>query len=156
MRLIGRIFVIFFACLCASVAAGMVVTFAVAMPAWGQLGIDSMQRGPIELMWAFGVIFISAYALMPLLIVVVAAEAFSIRSLLFYAVAGALLGCVLYMQAAGWAAGTVNVEGFARREIEIMAAAGIVAGFVYWLAAGRNAGRWHADPPALPPPSASP
>jgi hypothetical protein len=34
------------------------------------------------------------------------------------------------------------VNGFARRELEIMAAAGIVAGFVYWAIAGRNAGRW--------------
>jgi hypothetical protein len=158
MKLIGRLFVIFFACLLASFAAGMVVTFAVAMPAWSQLDLGTMDQGPFELMWAFGVIFISAYALVPLLIVVVAAEAFSIRSVLFYAVAGALLGCVLYLHAAGWAAGTIDVQGFARREIEIMAAAGIVAGFVYWLVAGRNAGRWHGggQPPLSPPPSAPP
>jgi hypothetical protein len=153
MKLIGRLFVIFFACLLASFAAGMVVTFAVAMPAWSQLDLGTMDQGPFELMWAFGVIFISAYALVPLLIVVVAAEAFSIRSVLFYAVAGALLGCVLYLQAAGWAAGTVNVQGFARREIEIMVAAGIVAGFVYWLVAGRNAGLWHERPPSASPPA---
>ncbi|MGD9845656.1 MAG: hypothetical protein AB7O60_00010 [Variibacter sp.] len=154
MKLIGRLFVIFFACLLASFAAGMVVTLAVAMPAWSQLDLGTMDQGPFDLMWAFGVIFISAYALVPLLIVVVAAEAFSIRSALFYAVAGALLGCVLYLQAAGWAAGTVDVQGFARREIEIMAAAGIVAGFVYWLVAGRSAGRWHEPPPGAPPPAA--
>jgi len=29
-----------------------------------------------------------------------------------------------------------------RREVEIMAGAGIVAGLVYWLIAGRNAGAW--------------
>lgn len=154
MKLIGRLFVIFFACLLASFAAGMVVTLAVAMPAWSQLDLGTVDQGPFDLMWAFGVIFISAYALVPLLIVVVAAEAFSIRSALFYAVAGALLGCVLYLQAAGWAAGTVDVQGFARREIEIMAAAGIVAGFVYWLVAGRSAGRWHEPPPGAPPPAA--
>ncbi len=29
-----------------------------------------------------------------------------------------------------------------RREVEIMAGAGIIAGLVYWLIAGRNAGEW--------------
>lgn len=156
MRLIGRAFVILFACLLACLAAGMVVTLAVALPAWSQLELGQFDYEPVEMMWAFGLIFVSAYALMPLIIVVVAAEAFAIRSALFYAVAGGLLGCVLYLNAAGWAAGTIDVQGFARREIEIMAAAGIVAGFVYWLVAGRNAGRWRDDTRQLPPPPQSP
>jgi hypothetical protein len=84
--------------------------------------------------------------------VIVAAEAFAIRSLLFYAVAGALLGCVLYLNFGGWNWAAVTVQGFARREIEIMAAAGIVAGFAYWALAGRNAGKWRESRADIPPP----
>jgi hypothetical protein len=35
------------------------------------------------------------------------------------------------------------------RGVEIMAAAGIVAGFVYWALAGRNAGAWRKPSTAL-------
>jgi len=39
-----------------------------------------------------------------------------------------------------------------RRHLEIMTGAGIVAGLVYWLIAGRNAGAWRERPPPLSPP----
>jgi hypothetical protein len=55
---------------------------------------------------------------------------------------------------------TLRFEGIVRRHLEIMTGAGIVAGFAYWMIAGRNAGAWREPPPALPPPpplpSASP
>ena len=142
MALIGRIFVILFACLLASFAAGLVVTLAVVLPDLSDLALGPFEQGAFGLMIGFGALFVSFYAFVPVLLVIVAAEAFSIRSLLFYAAAGALLGCVLYLNFGGWNWGAVTVQGFARREIEIMAAAGIVAGFVYWVIAGRNAGKW--------------
>jgi hypothetical protein len=46
-----------------------------------------------------------------------------------------------------WSQLALSVDGFARRELEIMAAAGIVAGLVYWGIAGRRAGAWRAPPP---------
>jgi hypothetical protein len=39
-----------------------------------------------------------------------------------------------------------------RRHLEIMTGAGIVAGIVYWLIAGRNAGAWRNPPPPRTPP----
>ena len=142
MALIGRTFVILFACLLASFAAGLVVTLAVVLPDLSDLALGPFEQGAFGLMIGFGALFVSFYAFVPVLLVIVAAEAFSIRSLLFYAAAGALLGCVLYLNFGGWNWSAITVQGFARREIEIMAAAGIVAGFVYWVIAGRNAGQW--------------
>ena len=49
---------------------------------------------------------------------------------------------------------TFQFEGIVRRHLEIMTGAGIVAGVVYWMIAGRNAGLWRLPPPPLrsPPP----
>ncbi|HAR16149.1 MAG TPA: hypothetical protein DCS52_20890, partial [Bradyrhizobium sp.] len=47
---------------------------------------------------------------------------------------------------------TVQFHGIVRRHMEIMTGAGIVAGLVYWLIAGRTAGAWREPPRPLPPP----
>src|SRR5207253_11509622 len=49
---------------------------------------------------------------------------------------------------------TLRFEGIVRRHLEIMTGAGIVAGLVYWMIAGRNAGAWREPPrrPTPPPP----
>ena len=47
----------------------------------------------------------------------------------------------------------MTMVGGVRREVEIMAGAGIIAGLVYWLIAGRNAGAWRVPPlPRRQPP----
>jgi hypothetical protein len=149
VALLGRILVILFACLLASFAAGLVVSLAVLIPMLGDLALAPFERDAFGVVVTFGAIFVSAYALAPLLLVIVCAEAFSIRSLLFYALAGGLLGAVLYFNFSGWSGRAFTTGGFARRELEIMAAAGIVAGLVYWAIAGRKAGKWRKpSPPA--------
>jgi hypothetical protein len=45
----------------------------------------------------------------------------------------------------------MHFDGIVRRELEIMTGAGIVAGMVYWIIAGRNAGAWR-EPRRSPPP----
>jgi hypothetical protein len=142
MSLLGRLIVIAFACLAATFAAGLAVTLAVLIPEVGDLPLGPFEQGTFGVLVAFGVLFVSAYALVPVLLVIACSEAFAIRAMLFYAIAGALLGIVLALGFDHWRFDAVRVSGFARRELEIMAAAGIVAGFVYWALAGRNAGRW--------------
>jgi hypothetical protein len=44
---------------------------------------------------------------------------------------------------------TMRFDGIIRRHLEVMTGAGIVAGLIYWLIAGRNAGKWR-QPRALP------
>jgi hypothetical protein len=150
VSLLTRLIVILFACLAASFAAGLVVSLAVLIPVVGDLALGPFGEGTFGVMVAFGAIFVSAYALVPVLLVIVCAEALAIRAVLFYALAGGLLGAVLYFNFSGWDGRALTAGGFARRELEIMAAAGIVAGFVYWAIAGRNAGRWRERPPPRP------
>jgi hypothetical protein len=152
VRVVGRFILILFACLVASVAAGLVITLAVLLPEFGELALDTLDRGTFGLIVAFGAIFVSGFALLPVLVMIVIAEALRLRSLLFYAAAGAGVSVLLYLHVRGYDTLAFRVDGFARRELEIMAAAGIVAGFVYWAIAGRNAGSWRK----LPPPTRSP
>src|ERR1700710_698577 len=107
----------------------------------------------------FGVIFISGFALLPAMIVVLITEAFYIRSALTYAVGGGIVGLACYLGLVPFDTSTLRFEGIVRRHLEIMTGAGIVAGLVYWMIAGRNAGAWRqprhvrAPAPPHPPPS---
>ena len=49
---------------------------------------------------------------------------------------------------------TLHSDGIVRRHLKIMAGAGIVAGLIYWMIAGRTAGAWREPPRPLrlPPP----
>jgi hypothetical protein len=67
------------------------------------------------------------------------AESFSWRSILYYALAGGAIGFFFGTISADRRAG----PGIADARAEIMAGAGVAGGLVYWLFAGRNAGRWH-------------
>jgi hypothetical protein len=47
---------------------------------------------------------------------------------------------------------TLQFDGIVHRHLEIMTGAGIVAGLVYWMIAGRNAGAWREPQRPLRPP----
>lgn len=154
MRVVGRLLLILFAGVVASLTAGCMVTLAVLMPEMNSIELGPLEAGALGIFVGFGAIFVSSYALPPVLAVIVIAESFAIRSLLYYAVTGAVVGSLLYLGLRGGNTLPLRVDGFARREIEIMAAAGIVAGLVYWAIAGRTAGRWRKSPepqPSVPP-----
>jgi hypothetical protein len=155
MALIGRLIVVFVAFLAASFAAGMIVVTAILFPELSDLG-DEVDQTAVNIMYGFGFIFISGFALLPAMIVVAITEAFSIRSALAYAVGGALVGLACYLGLVPFDTETLRFDGIVRRHLEIMTGAGIVAGLVYWLIAGRNAGRWRVPPRPLPVPSGAP
>ena len=46
----------------------------------------------------------------------------------------------------------MRFDGIVRRHLEIMTGAGIVAGLIYWMIAGRTAGAWREPRPPLRPP----
>lgn len=148
MTLLGRIVVILLALFVASFVAGLVVTAAVLLPEWSDLAVGAFEQGSLAVVATFGAIFISGFALLPALLVVVLAEGLSIRSALFYAAAGAVVGAAIHAGFGGWDLAMLRIDGAARRELEVMAGAGIAAGLIYWLIAGRNAGRWREPPPA--------
>ena len=56
--------------------------------------------------------------------------------------AAALVGLACYLGLVPFDPETLRFDGIVRRHLEIMTGAGIVAGLVYWMIAGRNAGAW--------------
>src|SRR3954454_22631968 len=152
MALIGRLFVILFAFLFACLAAGMIVVVTVLYPEFSDLGTGPIDQGAINVVLGFGFIFLSGFALLPALIVVLITEAFYIRGVLTYAIGGAIVGCACYLGLIPFDPDTMRFDGIVRRHLEIMTGAGIVAGLIYWMIAGRNAGAWREPPPPLRPP----
>ncbi|WJR78535.1 hypothetical protein [Bradyrhizobium sp. NP1] len=152
MALIGRIVVILVAFLIACFAAGMIVVAAILFPEFSDLGAGPVDDGALNVILGFGFIFVSGFALLPAMIVAAITEAFSIRSLLAYAVGGGLVGLACYLGLVPFDTDTLQFEGIVRRHLEIMTGAGIVAGLVYWMIAGRNAGAWREPPRSLKPP----
>ena len=154
MALIGRLFVILFAFLFACLAAGMIVVGAVLYPEFSDLSTGPLDQSAINVVLGFGFIFISGFALLPALIVVLITEAFYIRGVLTYAVGGAIVGAACYLGLIPFDPATMHFDGIVRRHLEIMTGAGIVAGLIYWMIAGRSAGAWREPPRPLraPPP----
>jgi hypothetical protein len=160
MALIGRLFVVLFGFLAACLVAGIIVVVAVLFPEFSDLGSGPVDPGALNIVLGFGFIFISGFALLPAVIVVLITEAFYIRGALAYAVGGGVVGLACYLGLVPFDTSTLHFEGIVRRHLEIMTGAGIVAGLVYWMVAGRNAGAWREPrrplPPLPPMPSQSP
>ena len=160
MALIGRLFVILFGFLAACLVAGMIVVCAVLFPEFSDLGAGPVDSGALNIIVGFGFVFVSGFALLPAMIVVLITEAFYVRSALTYAVGGGVVGLACYLGLIPFDPATLRFDGIVRRHLEIMTGAGIVAGLIYWMIAGRNAGTWReprrplTPPPPLP--SASP
>lgn len=144
MSLIGRIAIIILAFLIASIACGITIAFALLGPDWPALSGTVGERTGFWILVFFASSFSGAVAILPLFVVVVAAEAFRLRSLLLYMAAGAVVLPFGYL-ASGFAdnlgPGTAHLP--ISHELAIAVAGGVVFGFVYWLLAGRKAGLWH-------------
>ncbi|MGJ4953776.1 hypothetical protein [Bradyrhizobium sp. HKCCYLS20291] len=152
MALIGRLIVIAFAFLVASFVAGLVVVTAILIPEFSNIGIGPIDQSALQVVIGFGFIFVSGFALIPALLVALITEAFSIRSVLAYAIGGGAVGAACYLGLIPFDPETFHFEGIDHRQLEILTGAGILGGLVYWLIAGRNAGRWRESPQRLPPP----
>ena len=152
MALIGRLFVILFGFLAACLVAGMIVVSAIMFPEFSDLGAGPVDPGALNILLGFGFIFVSGFALLPAMVVVAITEAFHIRGALTYAVGGGVVGLACYLGLVPFDPETLRFEGIVRRHLEIMTGAGIVAGVIYWMIAGRNAGAWREPPAPLRPP----
>ncbi len=144
MPLFLRFFVILFAFFVACFAAGLVVAYGLLAPEFGKL------TGANPDIW-FGFLFLAAaagivtpfYIFAPSVLIIFISEMFSLRSVLYYALMGALVGALAYMLSDVTARmqGTGTVVPMTQ-ELQFMVSGGIVGGLVYWLIAGRNAGKW--------------
>ena len=151
MALIGRLFVIIFAFLAACLVAGIIVVSAVLFPEFSDLGAGPEGVGAFDIIVGFGFIFISGFALVPAMVIAVLTEAFYVRSALVYAVGGGVVGLACYLGLVPFDTEALRFEGIVRRHLEIMTGAGIAAGAIYWMIAGRNAGAWRRPPPPRQP-----
>jgi H+/Cl- antiporter ClcA len=145
----GRIIIIAFALIVASMIAGITLAIGIIAPDWPWLDSDPVERISFFVVSFFATRFIGATAFVPAVLLVVVAEAMRLRRLLYYAAAGAVVGLTSYFGS--------NVElrlenttdvSPAFHPLQLAAAAGIIGGLAYWLLAGRNAGRWRE--PAQP------
>jgi len=152
MALISRLVVIFIGFLASCFVGGMIIVGALLFPEFSDLGAGPVDEGVIDILLGFGFIFVSGFALVPAAVIVAITEALYIRSALAYAVGGGLVGLACYLGLVPFHSDTFQFEGVVRRHLEIMTGAGIVAGVVYWLIAGRNAGAWRNPPPPHKPP----
>ncbi|AXK82531.1 hypothetical protein DW352_19600 [Pseudolabrys taiwanensis] len=144
MSFLGRLFVIAFALLFAMLAAGIAIAIGLLGPNWHGFTGDIVERVGFWFLVFFGVSFTGAVGFLPVMMLVALAETFKIRSALVYAGVGALL---LLLGTAGGPTigGEESIDApppLLTRPLEVAAASGAVFGFVYWLLAGRNAGRW--------------
>jgi hypothetical protein len=154
MAFIGRLFAILFGFVAACFVAGIVIVFALLFPEMTDLSMEPMNQDTINIILGFGFILVSGFALLPAMIAVVITEAFYIRSILAYAVAGGLAGLCCYLGFIPFDTVTWSFDGIVRRHLEVMVGAGILGGVIYWMIAGRNAGAWRdagRDPRASTP-----
>jgi hypothetical protein len=147
VALILQFFLALFGFWLASLAAAAVLVFGAAapeLPPPDSLGILTVFILTVSA-------FVATFAFVPAIVIIVVAEALGLRSFLFHALAGALvalfcgytLGFIEPMPRFDW-------EMPLSTNLELMAAAGIAGGLVYWLIAGRTSGAWHNPPVAGP------
>ena len=143
MNLLLRILMVLFALWVAVMAAGAAIAIGMFVPEWGMMETDPVDRAIFFVVAFFATSFAGAVAFLPAFLAVIVAESFSIRSFLYYGTVGAVIGLLGYFGSniSARLEDTTEITPVAH-SLELVAAAGIVGGLVYWLLAGRNAGRW--------------
>ncbi len=139
----GRIIVIAFSLIVSMLIAGIVLAIGIIAPDWPWLDSDPIERVQFFVVSFFATSFIGASAFVPALLLIGVAEAARLRSVLYYAAAGAVVGLASYFgsDVELRLENTTDVSPVFH-PLQLAAAAGIIGGLVYWLLAGRNAGRW--------------
>jgi hypothetical protein len=141
MAVLVRIMMAFAAYLLACIAASIVFTIGTLTPEWDDLTALGMSTLVLWSTVGIGAAIIASVAFMPALLLIALTEGFAWRSSILYAALGGALALALGygLDFAGYAG---EPGGLLVHQREVMAAAGIAGGFVYWLFAGRRAGSW--------------
>ena len=147
MSVLARIMMAFLGYVLACIAASLVLTLGSLAPNWNEvmapLGPDAGAVEAIAVWSATGIAALSLFSVgfLPALLVIALAEGLALRSAVVYGVIGAALSLAMAygLDFAGYIASS---ESDLARNREVFAAAGIAGGLVYWLIAGRRAGRW--------------
>jgi len=152
MIVLYRVMMMIVAYILACIAASLVLTLGMLTPEWNDLANSfgphsaDLQSVAVWSVTAIGAVIIFAFAMLPALLVIALTEGFALRSVVVYGVIGGALALAMAYGLNSYGfdfAGYAGAPGgdFARQR-EVIAAAGIAGGLVYWLFAGRKAGVW--------------
>ena len=141
MAVLVRIAMIVLAYILACLAASLILTVGTLTPEWDDLTALGMGSLAVWAVVMVGAAVIGGIAMMPALLVIALTEGLAWRSSLIYAALGSVLALSLSygLDFAGYSGDPASPLAHER---EVLAAAGIAGGFVYWLFAGRKAGSW--------------
>jgi len=143
MSLFLRFFVIIFALLISILAAGLALAIGIMLPDYVTVTTDPVEHFVFFFVGFFTTGMVGAYAFLPALVLIGIGEWLDIRSIFYYALGGAAIGLLAYFGSNM----SVQIEEATDMPpvafgLQLVVASGIIAGFVYWLIAGRRAGRW--------------
>ena len=141
MAVLVRIAMIVLAYILACAAASLILTIGTLAPEWDDLTALGMQSVVVWAVVMVGAAAIGGIAMLPALLVIALTEGLTLRSSLIYAALGGVLALSL-SYGLGFAGYGGEPGSPLVRQREVLAAAGIAGGFVYWLFAGRKAGSW--------------
>jgi hypothetical protein len=141
MTVLVRIAMLFVGYVLACIAASIVLTIGTLTPQWDDLTSLGMSTLVVWSTVGIAAAIIASIAFVPTVLVMALAEGFAWRSGILYAALGGALALAL-----GYGVDFANSFGgpdsAMAHQREVLAAAGIAGGFVYWLVAGRKAGSW--------------
>jgi hypothetical protein len=143
MSLVARLFVIFFSLVLAIIAAGLALALGVMVPDFVTVTTDPVEHFTFFAVQFFATGFVGFVAFVPALVLIAIAETFDIRSIFYYTIAGAAIGLFAYY-GSNISVALENTTDLPPVSfgLQLVAASGIIGGFVYWLFAGRKAGLW--------------
>ena len=143
MSFVSRFFVILFSLLFAILAAGIALAIGIMAPELFSVSSDPVEKFMFFAAAFFATSFVGAIAFVPAVVLIAIAESFNIRSIFYYALGGGLIAAI------PWYSADISVRLENTTDIspvnyglQLVVAAGIIGGFVYWLLAGRKAGLW--------------
>lgn len=146
MPLFLRSLMIAFGFLVSCMAAAFVIAYGLVAPELAEFSRGRPEYFMVLLFLASAAGLVTLfYVFAPAFLVILMAEIFSLRSVIYYALCGAAIGALTgFLSDMGALLDDASPAAPLTRELQFLTAAGIVAGFVYWLIAGRNAGTWKA------------
>jgi hypothetical protein len=146
MSVVARILMIVFSYVLACIAGAALVTFGLLALDWDNLSQAGLLSVAIVVIIIVAATIMGVVGALPTALIVVIAEAFAWRSVLFYAAAGGALALAL-SYGFGLPSGIDDIVQpgvYLAQERQLLAASGIAGGLVYWLFAGRRAGSWRS------------
>jgi hypothetical protein len=144
MSIVPRILMVFFSYVLACLAGAALVTFGILALDWNSLSQAGLLSAAVIIIIIVAATVMGVVGALPTALIVVIAEAFAWRSVLFYAAAGGALALALSygFGLPGGIDDIVQPAVYLAQERQLLAASGIAGGLVYWLFAGRRAGSW--------------